>query len=65
MDVVRAIPFGAFLSWIVSLFLGTSGYRGGQLAITSIELGETAFLWSWPIFVIGTVLSWILFAMQR
>lgn len=65
MDVLRAVPYGAFLAWIVSLFMGTSGYRGGHLGIEALQFGDTVVLWSWPIFAIGTALAWALLAMQR
>ena len=65
MELVKAIPMGVILTWVVALVIGSTGSSGGQLAIHHMELGDFTVLWSWPLFLGGTGLSWGLMLMQR
>ena len=67
MSFFKAIPFGAFLAGIVSLFLGKGGARGGLLNVQLLDLPyqDWTLWWSWPIFVVGTLLAWAIIAMQQ
>lgn len=67
--LVKAVPFGIFLTLLVALFLGSGGGTGGMLAVRPFdvdiaELGIDARLyWSWVLFMGGTGLSWVLLMM--
>ena len=67
---LKAIPFGIFLTLLVSLFIGSAGSSGGMLNIFRFdviirELGLNFDLyWSWALFLIGTGLSWAILYMM-
>ena len=65
MELVKAIPLGVILTWVVALVIGSTGSSGGQLAIHNMTMGEIEVLWSWPLFLGGTGLAWGLMLMQR
>jgi hypothetical protein len=59
-------PFpGALLTWIVSLFIGSGGSRGGFLVIHQITIVDVSFYWSWPLFFVSTALAFALFTMMK
>ena len=55
---------GAFSAFIVALFIGSGGSSGGMLNVRYVEIEAYHFYWSWPLFVIGTALSFGLFVMM-
>ena len=57
MALFKALPLGAFLTWIVSLFIGSAGSTGGYLSIHKLVLADHTILWSWPLFVAATGLA--------
>ena len=61
---LKAVVLGAFLAFIVSLFIGSSGSTGGMLDVRHVMVQEVGFYWSWALFVIGTGLSFGLFLMM-
>lgn len=65
MELVKAIPLGAILTFVVALVIGSQGSRGGQLAIFRVEIYQFDFWWSWPLFFAGTALAWGLMLLQR
>ena len=65
MELVKAVPMGFILTWVLALIIGSTGSGGGQLAIHQMTMGEIQFLWSWPLFLGGTGLAWGLMLMQR
>jgi len=65
MELVKAIPLGMILTWVVALVIGSQGTSGGQLMIHAIHFGAHDVLWSWPMFFASTGLAWALFMMQR
>ena len=60
----KALPFGIFLTIIVSLFMGSGGATGGTLAIRQVEVMEIEFYWSWYLFLGGTFLTWVILLMM-
>jgi hypothetical protein len=54
---LKAIVLGAFLAFIVALFIGSAGSSGGLLSVRLVEVSTYEFYWSWPLFVVGTALS--------
>lgn len=54
---LKSIALGAALAFILSLFIGSGGGTGGPLNVRSYTIEEVQFFWSWPLFVIGTGLS--------
>ncbi len=65
MAFLKAIVLGAFLTWIVALFIGSAGSTGGQLYIGELSIADHKLLWSWPLFVTGTGLSWGILCMMK
>ena len=61
VTVMKALPFGAFLTVLVCLFMGSGGTSGGVLNIQSVHWSyqsyDLHFYWSWSMFVIGTILA--------
>jgi hypothetical protein len=61
----KALLFGAFLTWIVSMFVGSTGSSGGHLEVQRLMMADYSILWSWPLFIAGTGLAWgILWLME-
>ncbi|MCB2085823.1 MAG: hypothetical protein H6920_02540 [Sphingomonadaceae bacterium] len=65
MEMIKAVPIGGLLTAIVSLVIGSTGSRGGHLAIHHMAVGTHEVLWSWPLFLTATGLAWALMLMQR
>ena len=61
---MKAIPFGIFLSWILSLFMGSGGTTGGVLAVHRMHIYDVSFYWRWPLFFAGLALTWALLLMM-
>jgi len=61
---LKALVLGAFLAFIVSLFIGSGGSSGGMLYVREVAVQGYDFYWSWPLFVIGTALAFGLFIMM-
>ena len=61
---LKAVVAGIFLALIVSLFIGSGGSSGGLLNVRDVTVQGYDFYWSWPLFVIGTALSFGLFLMM-
>lgn len=64
LSFIKAIPFGIFLSWILSLFMGNGGTTGGVLAVHRMHIYDVSFFWSWPLFFAGLALTWALLLMM-
>ena len=66
--LLKAIPFGIFLTLIVALFMGSGGATGGTLAIraVNVDVMDASFrlYWSWYLFLGGTGLTWVLLLMM-
>jgi len=62
---LKAIVLGAVLAFIVSLFIGSGGSSGGMLHVRYVEVSTYAFYWSWPLFVVGTALSFGIFLLME
>lgn len=62
MDFFKALLPGSALTFVVCALIGKGGSRGGWLQIERIMVADTSFYWSWTLFIVATVLSWILFA---
>ena len=54
---LKAMVLGAFLAFIVSLFIGSGGSSGGMLNVRLVTIEGFQFYWSWALFVVGTGLS--------
>ena len=65
MELVKALPLGAILTFVVALLIGSQGSKGGQLAIFRAEIYQFDFWWSWPLFIGGTALAWGIMLLQR
>lgn len=65
----KALPFGIFLTLLVSLFIGSGGSSGGILAIFPFGLDpigiDFTLYWSWNLFVAGTGLTWGILLMMK
>lgn len=62
--LIKAIPFGIFLTVLVALFIGSGGGTGGTLAIRQVEVMDIELYWSWYLFLGGTGLTWVLLLMM-
>jgi hypothetical protein len=60
----KALPFGIFLTVLVTLFMGSGGSSGGVLMIRRVEVMDIQFYWSWYLFLGGTGLTWVLLLMM-
>ena len=65
MELFKAAPLGAILTFVVALTIGSQGSRGGQLAIFRAEIYQYDVWWSWPLFFAGTGLAWGIMMLQR
>lgn len=61
MHFFKALIPGALLAWIGATVIGHRGGHGGILNIETIQMQGHAFQWSWPLFLVATVLAWIIF----
>ena len=61
---LKAIVLGAFLTILVSLFIGSGGSSGGMLNVRLVAIEGFEFYWSWALFLIGTGLSFGIFLMM-
>lgn len=68
VKLVKALPFGIFLTILVCLFIGSGGSTGGVLNIHSFHIEAMDFnvklYWSWAMFICGTGLSWVILFMM-
>lgn len=70
IELLKAIPFGIFLTLLVALFMGSGGATGGMLNIRPFEVDIDALnldfrmYWSWTLFLGGTGLAWALLLMM-
>jgi hypothetical protein len=63
MNLFKALIPGALLSWLVSSVIGSQGSRGAWLAIERLQYDQHTIYWSWPLFLIGTGIAWLVLAM--
>ena len=62
---LKAMVLGAFLAFIVSLFIGSGGSSGGLLNVRLVAIEGFQFYWSWALFVVGTGLSFGVFLLME
>ncbi len=62
---LKATVLGIALALLVSLFIGSGGSSGGLLNVRDVAVQDFHFFWSWPLFLIGTALSFGLFLMME
>lgn len=68
--LLKAIPFGIFLTLIVALFMGSGGASGGILSIHPFdvqvaEMGlDIRLYWSWNLFLASTGLAFAILLMM-
>jgi hypothetical protein len=65
MALFKAIALGAFLTWFVTLFIGSAGSSGGHLYIRHVIISGHTIYWSWPLFIASTGLSGGIFWMMK
>lgn len=56
--MLKAIAAGLLLTGCVALVIGAQGASGGMLAVAPMAIGSVSIYWSWPLFLIGTGLSY-------
>lgn len=61
MNFFKAIIPGALLSWIGASVIGRGGSHGGFLNIETVTIQGHSLQWSWPLFLAGTGLAWLIF----
>lgn len=57
--------FGAILSAMIAMVLGSQGTSAGPLAVHLMHMGDAKIYWSWPIFLSGSGLFWGIALLQR
>jgi len=57
--------FGAILTAVIAMVIGSQGTSAGPLAIHAVQAAEVRFYWSWPVFFSGSGLLWGLMLLQR
>ncbi len=66
----KAIPFGIFLTLLVSLFIGSGVSSGGALHVFPIDVAiaemgiDMTVYWSWRLFIAATGLAFALLLMM-
>lgn len=60
-QLLKAIAVGSVLAFVVSLFIGSGGSTGGMLNVFLVDTGDVEFYWSWPLFLVGTGISFGIF----
>ena len=58
VSLFKALFPAGLLTWIVCLFIGSSGSSGGFLNIYRIAIEGYSIYWSWPLFLAGTAIAW-------
>lgn len=61
ISFAKSLLPGALLTWIISIFIGSSGSRGGLLRVHYVYYDGYSAYWSWPLFIIGTGLAWVIY----
>ncbi len=51
LAIFKGVIFSAVITWLVALFIGSSGSTGAQLAVHRIHFEQASFYWSWPVFI--------------
>jgi len=64
LNLIKALVPGAFLSWIISTFVGTRGSTGGLLHIEHFAFQGYQIYGSWTLLLIATGLSWAILMMM-
>ncbi len=64
-NVLIASVFGATISIIVSYVLDYFESDGGFLSVYLFQFADIQIFWSWPLFLIGTGLSWAILQMMK
>lgn len=64
-NLLIASVFGATISVIVSYILNYFETDGGFLSVHLLQLAGAELFWSWPLFFIGTGLSWAILQMMK
>jgi len=61
----KAMALGAMLTATLALVIGSQGGGGGVLAIHPATIADIRFYWSWPIFIVGSGLSFGIILLMR
>ncbi len=62
---LKAVFLGAILTFFVAGIIGSTGSSGAFLTIKPIILEGRSIYWSWPMFLAGTGLSWVILALME
>ncbi|HWK42422.1 MAG TPA: hypothetical protein VNR60_10875 [Croceibacterium sp.] len=63
--LLKAVVLGAVLAFVVALFIGSGGSSGGMLNVHTVAIQGHQFFWSWPLFLLGTGISFGLFLLME
>lgn len=64
-NLLLAGIFGATISIVVSYLFDYFESDGGVLAISAFNMADVHIFWSWPLFLVGTGLSWAILQMMK
>ncbi len=68
--MLKAIPFGIFLTLLVALFIGSGGSTGGALVVFPFDVivpevgADFTLFWSWRLFLAATGLTFAILLMM-
>lgn len=63
MNLFKALIPGTILTLVVCGILGSARSKGGFLNVFHQNIEGISLYWSWPMFAVGTIMCWALFAM--
>lgn len=65
MELIKALPLGGILTFVVSEVIWATKSTGGYLAIAAIPMSGHFVHWSWPLFIVSTaIITGILLLMR-
>ena len=65
MSFFKGLIPGSILTFVVCLIMGSNGATGAWLEIHRVTIEGVNFYWSWPLFFMGTGVSWGIFWMME
>jgi hypothetical protein len=63
--MLKALIYGAILTWAVAVVIGSQGSTGGPLGVHHYQIADVKVYWSWSMFLAGSGFSWALILLQR
>jgi hypothetical protein len=65
MTLIKALPLGGILTFIVSEAIWAGKSSGGYLNIAAYPISGHFLHWSWPLFLVATGVIWGILLLMR